>query len=74
MFSSTTMELSTIMPTPIAMPPRDIMFRVRWNTFMSTNTVRIHTGIDTAMVAVAPHRRRKRKTTTAASATPMMMF
>ena len=56
------------------MPPRDIIFRVRWNTFIITNTVRMHTGMDTAMVAVAPHRRRKRNTTIAARITPMMMF
>ena len=71
MFSSTTMELSTIMPTPMAMPPRDIMFRVRSKTFISTKTVRIHTGMDTEMVAVAPSRRRNRNTTMAARATPM---
>ena len=74
MFSSTTMELSTIMPTPMAMPPRLIMFRVRSNTFISTNTVRIQTGMDTEMVAVAPMRRRNRNTTTAASSTPRKML
>ena len=56
------------------MPPRDIMFRVRWNTFISTNTVRMHTGMDTAMAAVAPQRRRKRNTTTAARTTPISML
>ena len=74
MFSSTTMELSTIMPTPMAMPPRLIMFRVRSNTFISTNTDRIHTGMDTQMVKVGPPRRRNRKTTMAASTTPWMML
>ena len=68
------MELSTIMPTPMAMPPRLIMFRVRSNTFISTNTVRIQTGMDTEMVAVAPMRRRNRNTTTAASSTPRKML
>ena len=66
MFSSTTMELSTIMPTPMAMPPRLIMFSVRSKRFISTNTARMHTGMDTAMVSVAP--------TTAARATPRMIF
>ena len=62
------------MPTPMAIPPRDIMFSVRSNTFISTNTVRIQTGMDTEMVAVAPRRRRNRNTTMAARATPIMMF
>ena len=74
MFSSTTMELSTIMPTPMAMPPRLIMFRVMPKAFISTNTARIHTGMDTEMVAVAPTRRRNRNTTTAASSTPRKML
>ncbi len=62
------------MPTPMAMPPRDIMFNVRSKTFISTNTVRIHTGMDTAMVAVAPQRRRKINTTMAARTTPIKIF
>ena len=74
MFSSTTMELSTIMPTPMAMPPRLIMFSVRSNTFIKMNTVRIHTGMEMAMVMVAPKRRRNKNTTMAASTTPSTMF
>ena len=68
------MELSTIMPTPMAIPPRLIMFIVRSKTFISTNTARIHTGMEMAMVMVGPKRRRKRKTITAASPTPSRMF
>ena len=68
------MELSTIMPTPMATPPRDIMFSVRSMAFIRMNTVRMHTGMDTAMVMVAPPRRRNRNTTMAASSTPWRMF
>ena len=74
MFSSTTMELSTIIPTPMAIPPKDIMFSVRSKTFISTNTARMHTGMDTAMAMVAPKRRRNKNVTMAASTTPRMMF
>ena len=70
MFSRTTMELSTIMPTPMAMPPRLIMFNVRLKARMRTKTVKMQMGIDTAMVRVAPPRRRNSSTTTAASSTP----
>ena len=62
------------MPTPMAMPPRLIMFKVRSNTFMSTKTDRIHTGMEMAMVMVASGRRRKRNTTIAASTTPKTIF
>ena len=68
------MELSTIMPTPMAMPPRLIMFRVRSKTFIRMNTVRMQTGMETAMVMVAPQRRRNRNTTMAARTTPSTMF
>ena len=74
MFSSTTMELSTIMPTPMAMPPMLIMFSVRSNRFIRRNTARMHTGMEMAMVNVALKRRRTRNTTMAASSTPRMMF
>ena len=67
------MELSTIMPTPMAMPPRLIMLSVRSQTYISTNTARMHTGMETAMVMVAPPRRRNSHTTNAASTTPRMM-
>ncbi len=70
MFSRTTMELSTIMPTPMAMPPRDIMFSVRSKARISTNTVRMQMGMDTAIVSVAPPRRRNSSTTRAASSSP----
>ena len=74
MFSSTTMELSTIMPTPMAIPPMLIMFSVRWHRFISRNTDRMQTGMEMAMVMVALQRRRNRYTTMAASSTPRMMF
>ena len=40
------MELSTIMPTPMAMPPRDIMFSVRLKARMRTKTVKMQMGMD----------------------------
>ena len=64
------MELSTIIPTPMATPPRLIMFSVRSMAFIRMNTVKMHTGIDTTIVSVAPPRRRNKNTTTAASSTP----
>ena len=69
MFSSTTMELSTIMPTPMAMPPRLIMLSVMSSICMSKKTEMMHTGMETAMTRVAPPSRRKKSSTMAASGT-----
>ena len=74
MFSSTTMELSTIMPTPMAMPPRLIMLSVMSSICMSKKTEMMHTGMETAMTRVAPPSRRKKSSTMAASSTPSTMF
>ena len=62
------------MPTPMAMPPRLIMFSVSPSAFMRMNTDRMHTGMEMTMVMVAPPRRRKRNTTMAASSRPWKMF
>ena len=62
------------MPTPMAMPPRDIMFSVRLKARMRTKTVKMQMGMDTNIVSVAPPRRRNSSTTTAASSTPWRMF
>ena len=74
MFSSTTIELSTIMPTPIAMPPSDIIFRVMPVTCMMRKTETIQIGIEIEMTAVAPRSRRKANRTMAASRTPKTIF
>lgn len=62
------------MPTPIAMPPSDIMFMVISNTCMMRKTEMIQIGMDTEMTAVAPKSRRKKNSTRAARMTPITMF
>ena len=54
----------------MAMPPRLIIFSVKSKAFISTNTVRMQMGMDTAIVSVAPPRRRNSSTTMAARSTP----
>ena len=68
------MELSTIMPTPIVMPPRLIMFSVSPPAFIIRNTDTIHIGIATEMTAVEPKLRRNTSSTSAARITPYTIF
>ena len=74
MFSSTTMELSTIMPTPSAIPPSDIMFSVISSANIIRKVNRMQHGIATEMATVAPRSRRNSSSTTAANSTPIQMF
>ena len=74
MFSRTTMELSTIIPTPSVIPPSDIMFSVMPSTFIIRNVNRIQHGIAIVTASVAPRSRRKRNSTIAANSTPIQMF
>ena len=52
MFSITTMELSTSIPTPRARPEREITFRVTPLKYMHTTAVIRLTGIEHATTAV----------------------
>ena len=70
MFSSTTMELSTIMPTPRARPPRVIRLSVKPPKKINANVVTIEIGIDTEMTRVLGMLRRKNSSTTIASPPP----
>lgn len=74
MFSRTTIELSTIMPTPSVMPPSDIMFSVMPHTFMIRKVNKMQHGIAMVSDSVAPRSRRNTSRTTAANSTPIQMF
>ncbi len=58
--SSTTIELSTSMPTPRARPPSDMTLSVMFDRNIGANVTTKLTGIDTAMIAVGAKRRRNR--------------
>ncbi len=51
-FSITTMELSTSIPTPSARPDKEIMFNVTPEKYMATNAVIILIGIEQAITKV----------------------
>ena len=52
MFSITTIELSTSIPTPSAKPERDIMFSVIPLKYMQTTAVTRLTGMERAITSV----------------------
>ena len=70
MFSSTTMALSTIIPTPSASPPKVIWFRVRPPKYSSAKQAMIEIGMDTPMMAVLVRLRRNRYRISSASSDP----
>ena len=59
MFSSTTIELSTSMPTASAIPPRDMMFSDTSLRYISRNVPITETGIATPVIVVARESLRK---------------
>ncbi len=61
--SNTTIESSTIMPTPIAKPPSDMRFNDNPRRYMMMNVASTLTGIDSEMIAVERRSRRKPKIT-----------
>ena len=62
------------MPTPIATPPRLIIFMVIPNTCIMRNTATIQRGMAKEITKVAPQSRRNTNSTTAAKSTPKMML
>ncbi len=71
MFSSTTMELSTSMPTARARPPRLIMFSVTPKLRRMTHAPAMERGMATPMTITEPRLRKKKRSTPAARAAPM---
>ena len=70
MFSSTTMALSTSMPTPRASPPSVIMFSVKPPKYISAKVAMIEIGMAVAMMAVLRRLRRKNSSTSMANTPP----
>ena len=68
--SSTTIELSTIMPIPTTSPPSDMMFMVIPVADMITSVAKTESGIEAATISAARQSPRKRKSTSMASARP----
>ena len=74
MFSITTIELSTSIPTPSARPESEMMFRVTPEKYMQTTAATRLTGIDIAMINVGLISRKKKMSTMIASNPPMRTF
>ena len=72
MLSSTTIELSTSIPMPSAMPPSDMMLRVRSVEYMRLKVATTDTGIEIEMITVAQTSRRKKNSTRMARMPPKM--
>ena len=70
MASSTTIELSTSMPTPRARPPRDMMLKETPASARGRKDAMTEVGIETAMITVAPRSRRKKYSTSTARMPP----
>ena len=70
MFSSTTMELSTTMPTASASPPSEIIFIVMPVANIGRNAARSDIGMARPMITTGLTRRRNRYSTTTASSAP----
>ena len=68
--STTTMALSTSMPTPSARPPRVTTFRLWSAKFMPNSVAKTETGTAAATITVAPAERRKTASTRMASMMP----
>jgi hypothetical protein len=71
MLSSTTMELSSTMPTAKVTPASEMTLMERPIQFMPSAVPKTHTGMDTLMMAEAPAERRKKKSARMASTAPM---
>ena len=69
-FSSTTIDASTIMPTPSARPPNVIVFNVNPEKYRRANVPTIEIGIDVQMITVDRRFRRKRKMMATTSRAP----
>ena len=74
MFSSTTTELSTTMPTANAMPASEMMLMERPRTKMKMNVETTVTGMATPMIMTLERLPRNRSSTPIASAPPMKML
>ena len=74
MFSITTMELSTSIPTPSARPDSEITFIVTPLKYISTMAVRILIGMEQAMTKVGRISRRNTSRIRIASAAPNTRF
>ena len=70
MDSTTTMALSTSMPTPSASPPRVTTFRLWSAKFMPNRVAKTETGTAAATISVAPGERRKSASISTASMMP----
>ncbi len=70
MLSRTTIELSTIMPTPSAKPPSVIRLSVKPARKMSANVATSEMGMAMAMINVLRKLRRKKKSTRIAKTPP----
>jgi len=71
MASSTTMELSTSMPIPRAIPPSDMMFSVRSVWYIRANVAMIEMGMDRPIISVLRTSLRKRNRMMVASSPPI---
>ena len=69
-FSSTTTELSTIIPTPRASPPSVIRLRVSPCWYISAKVATTETGMAAVITRVLRRLRRKSSSTSAAKAPP----
>ena len=69
-FSSTTIALSTSMPTPSAKPPNEIVFSVNPLKNISANVEITEIGIAIAMISVLEKLRKKNSSTSTASTAP----
>ena len=70
MLSSTTIEPSTSMPTPSAMPAREITFSVKPLKYIRAIVASTEIGIAAPTISVARMSRRKNISTSTASAAP----
>ena len=70
MFSSTTIELSTNMPTPSASPPKLTVLSVKPLKYISAKVAMTEIGIATPMISVEVRLRRKNSSTNTASTAP----
>ena len=70
MFSMTTTELSTSMPTATARPDREIMLMVTPLKYISTMAKITLTGMETRVITVGRQSRRNRNSTTTENSAP----
>lgn len=70
MLSSTTVELSTTIPTPIAMPPSDMTFKLTPHMRIGMNVAMMQIGIEIELRTVILMLRRNRKITRTESSAP----